>query len=97
MACIKLYIAHSGEAIPVCDLNLESVTALELVESAKEAGVLPPLPYFCFNTCGEYKDYLLIGEDPIPIRFDEREKSLSELGFSDGDIIHVVGMPLYVE
>ena len=97
MASIELYF--SGETIPVYDVDLESVTALKIVEAAKEAGVLPPLLYFCFNTCGEYKDYLLIGKkDPtIPIRFDEREKSLSELGFSDGDIIHVVGMPLYVE
>jgi len=95
MASIELYVAFSGETIPVYDVDLESVTALEIVEAAKEAGVLPPLPYFCFNTCEEYKVYLLIGKkDPIPIRFDEREKSLSELGFSDGDIIHVVGRPM---
>ena len=55
MASIKLNISFSGETIPVYDVDLESVTALKIVEAAKEAGVLPPLLYFCFNTCGDIK------------------------------------------
>ena len=89
MASIELYF--SGETIPVYDVDLESVTALELVEAAKEAGVLPPV-----GINYDYIDWLLVGKNGYPIDFvfqDEREKTLSELGFSDGDSIKVIGKP----
>ena len=89
MASIKLYVAFSGEIIPVYDVDLESVTALELVEAAKEAGVLPPVEI------NYYRDYCLVGKNGYPIDCDEREKTLSELGFSDGDNIKVIGKPGY--
>jgi len=92
MASIELYVAFSGETIPVYDVDLESVTALELVEAAKEAAVLPPI------RIEEFRDYHLIGKkDNTPIDFDERGKTLSELGFSDGDTIIVVGKPWFID
>ena len=75
-----------GGILPVCVVDLEYVTALEIVEAAKGAGVLPP---------DSDLGYFLVGKNGYAIYYDEREKTLSELGFSDGDTILVVRKPKF--
>ena len=85
MASIKVRKLNTGEEVPVTDVDLESDTALELIEADVEAAFLPPLSV---NTY-----YGILGKDGRSICFDEWEKTLSELGFIDGDTISIIWKP----
>jgi len=91
MASIQVRKTNTGEEVSVTDVDLESDTALELIEAAVEAAFLPPFKD------DRYSDnyYCILGKDGRSIYFDEWEKTLSELGFIDGDTIHIIWKAIY--
>lgn len=95
MAEITIKIAHTGEEIPISNINLELVTGEELIHELVAGEVIRPEselpPKRCDGTHGYYGIVNMQGqklnssEEPCKI-------PLSELGFKDGDTIRIVAV-----
>lgn len=91
MANITLDIANTGEKVPVLDIDLESVTNVDLIEAALTSDILRPITDWFGNPVWNPNVYKIIGKNNAPV-IDEA--TLSSLGFADGDTIRVVTKPI---
>lgn len=79
MADLTLLISITLERIPLSDVDLESITDIQFVNELLDAGIIPSLynedaVYSISNTNGIYC-------------YSPQGRSLSNIGFKDGDTI----------
>ena len=85
MADLTLIITFTHETIPLSDVELECITDIQFVNVLVDAGIIPPLynedaEYCICNTNGSYC-------------CSPEGRTLSNMGFKDGDTIIIRKVP----
>ena len=89
MAKVDVKTTWDGSGFELEEVELEQITNRDLIHQMIEAGVMPREEDLPKAADGTPTVYSLIDKTGVKVEPDE-VKSLSELGFSDGDTIRII-------